>query len=149
MAQIAFPRTYQSILTSSQIEYMMEWMYSEESLERQMLRESHLYYIAYSDDRQALGYVSIRPDGEHLFHLEKIYVLPQYQHLKVGGALFRYALARVKDMHPEPCAVELNVNRNNPALGFYEHMGMHIDREGDFDIGNGYYMNDYIMRIEL
>ena len=43
----------------------------------------------------------------------------------------------------------LHVNRNNPALGFYKHMGMEKVREGDFPIGNGFYMNDYIMGIEL
>lgn len=43
----------------------------------------------------------------------------------------------------------LNVNRNNKALHFYEHKGMKKLREGDFPIGNGYYMNDYIMGLEL
>ena len=41
--------------------------------------------------------------------------------------------------------MELNVNRNNKALQFYQHMGMRKLREGDFPIGNGYYMNDYII----
>lgn len=45
--------------------------------------------------------------------------------------------------------LELNVNRNNKALHFYEHMGMKKLREGDFPIGNGYYMNDYIMGKEI
>ena len=42
-----------------------------------------------------------------------------------------------------------NVNRNNKAVGFYEHMGMKKSREGDFPIGNGYYMNDYIMQLKI
>lgn len=45
--------------------------------------------------------------------------------------------------------VELNVNRKNPALSFYRHMGMTIASSGDFDIGNGYFMNDYIMAIDF
>lgn len=45
--------------------------------------------------------------------------------------------------------MELNVNRYNPALGFYQHMGMTKVREGDFPIGNGYCMNDYIMGMEI
>jgi hypothetical protein len=45
--------------------------------------------------------------------------------------------------------MELNVNRHNRAVTFYEHMGMHKDREGDFPIGEGYYMNDYIMQMTL
>lgn len=40
---------------------------------------------------------------------------------------------------------ELNVNRNNRAVGFYEHMGLCKDHDGDFPIGSGFYMNDYIM----
>ena len=39
--------------------------------------------------------------------------------------------------------------RNNKALQFYEHMGMRKLREGDFPIGNGYYMNDYIMGLDI
>ena len=31
----------------------------------------------------------------------------------------------------------------------YEHLGMHKARQGDFDIGEGFYMNDYIMSIEV
>ena len=44
---------------------------------------------------------------------------------------------------------ELNVNRNNKALQFYEYMGMRKLRKGDFPIGNGYYMNDYIMGLDI
>ena len=40
-------------------------------------------------------------------------------------------------------------SRPNPALGFYLHMGMKKVSEGDFDIGGGYYMNDYIMAIDV
>lgn len=45
--------------------------------------------------------------------------------------------------------MELNVNRNNKALQFYEYMGMRKLRKGDFPIGNGYYMNDYIMGLDI
>ena len=45
--------------------------------------------------------------------------------------------------------IELNVNRNNPSIGFYHHLGLRILRHGDFHIGNGYYMNDYSMRLEV
>ena len=148
MAQEVFPHTYQSILIPEQIDFMLQWMYSPESLHRQMEEEGHIYYIA-SKDGAAAGYVSIQPQGEHLFHLQKIYVLPAYLKEKLGRMLFEYALAVIKEIHPEPCTVELNVNRNNPALGFYQHMGMKKVREGDFPIGNGFYMNDYIMSIDI
>lgn len=69
--------------------------------------------------------------------------------MHLGKKLFERAVSAIKEVHPEPCRMELNVNRQNPALGFYEHMGMEKVREGDFPIGDGFYMNDYIMGMNL
>ncbi|AVM51833.1 acetyltransferase (GNAT) family protein [Bacteroides zoogleoformans] len=148
LAQQIFPVTYQDILTPEQIDYMMEWMYSTENLSRQMEKEGHVYLLACKEDETA-GYASVERQGEAVFHLQKIYVLPRYQGAHCGSFLFREAIRYIKEVHPAPCRLELNVNRNNKALHFYEHMGMHKLREGDFPIGNGYYMNDYIMGMEI
>lgn len=77
LATEAFPYTYREILTPEQIDYMMDWMYSPESLRRQMEEEGHHYYLIYKDG-QAAGYVSIQQEGDDLFHLQKIYVLPAF-----------------------------------------------------------------------
>ena len=131
LAQQVFPLTYRDILTPEQTDYMMDWMYSEANILRQM-HEGHVYLLAY-EECEAAGYVSVRPDSKDLFHLEKIYVLPY-----------------IKEVHPAPCRMELNVNRHNEhALRFYRRMGMTQAREGDFPIGNGYYMNDYIMAMDI
>ena len=148
MASVVFPDTYKDILSPAQIDYMMEWMYSADSLYRQMVEEGHIYYVAYSDD-EAVGYLSVQPEGEDVYHLQKIYVMPLWQGMHIGRLLFEHALKVVKEMHPAPCQLRLNVNRANKALAFYEKMGMTKVDEGDFPIGNGYYMNDYIMGIEL
>jgi hypothetical protein len=34
-------------------------------------------------------------------------------------------------------------------VDFYKKMGMRVLRSDDFDIGRGYFMNDYIMGIDL
>lgn len=148
VAGVAFPAAYAEILSPAQSAYMMEWMYSEASLRRQMLDEGNVYYIAWEAERP-VGYVSVRREGGSLFHLEKIYVLPDRQGRQLGRRLFERAVRAVKEVHPAPCTLELNVNRSNPARGFYEKMGMRIVREGDFPIGGGYFMNDYIMGMEL
>lgn len=149
MAAIAFPATYCEILSKEQIEYMFQWMYSPENLRKQMEVDHHVYFIAYKKE-EACGYVSVEQQEEELFHLHKIYVLPQYQGNHVGSFLFQAIIDHIKTIHPSPCKMELTVNRhNNKALHFYERIGMKKLREEDFDIGNGYYMNDYIMGIEL
>ena len=63
--------------------------------------------------------------------------------------MFEHVVKYIKEIHPTPCVMELNVNRDNKAVTFYEHMGMHKDRQGDFPIGNGFFMNDYIMAMDL
>ena len=173
MAQVVFRHTYREILSPEQMEYMMEWMYSPANLQKQ-LDEGHVYYIAYRDGKPC-GYVSVQPegiadDGRLLFHLQKIYVLPSEQGHGLGRSLFDRAVAHVREAvlareaaHVQEVAggctvecvegcgarIELNVNRNNPSIGFYHHLGLHILRQGDFHIGNGYYMNDYIMGLEV
>ena len=148
MASVVFPDTYREILSPEQIDYMMEWMYSEKSLHRQMTEEGHIYYITYQNEKPA-GYLSIQPEGEDIYHLQKLYILPSHQGLHLGEQLFRQAITAIKELHPTPCQMRLNVNRHNKALTFYQKMGMVKVDEGDFPIGNGYYMNDYIMGMEI
>ena len=143
----AFPQTYEKILSPAQIEYMLDWMYSEKSIAEQM-KEGHTYYIGLLDG-EPFGYVSVRRESEALFHLEKIYLLKRFQGRKLGRLLFEKAQEHVKSECPSPCRMILNVNRYNAALGFYKRMGMSEVGRGDFTIGNGFFMNDYIMGIDL
>ncbi|MDO4950176.1 MAG: GNAT family N-acetyltransferase [Bacteroidales bacterium] len=147
IADVAFRDTYKEILAPQQVEYMMDWMYSAESLERQMTAEGNTFFLA-----GTYGYASVRPDGTTpeglpLYHLEKLYVLPSRQGRGIGRALFEKVRAFVAHEAGGRAVMELNVNRCNEALGFYRRLGMSIVRSGDFPIGEGFYMNDYIMRL--
>jgi ribosomal protein S18 acetylase RimI-like enzyme len=46
-------------------------------------------------------------------------------------------------------AVFLNVNKNNPAIKFYERMNYKVSNQIVINIGNGYVMDDYIMEKKL
>lgn len=153
MAEVVFRHTYREILSSGQMEFMMDWMYSLANLQKQ-LDEGHVYYIAYRGGKEC-GYVSVQPDGAAedgcpLYHLQKIYVLPSEQGHGIGRLLFDTAVSHVVNASGgRKARVELNVNRNNPSIGFYQHLGLQILRQGDFHIGNGFYMNDYIMGFDV
>lgn len=153
MAEVVFRHTYRDILSPEQMEYMMDWMYSLPNLHDQVA-EGHVYFLAFHDDRPC-GYVSVQheadaEDGRMLFHLHKIYVMPSEQGRGLGRILLDAAIAHVRSIaRGRKASVELNVNRNNPAVGFYQHLGLKVLRQGDFHIGNGFYMNDYIMGMEV
>lgn len=140
MAQIAFRTTYREMLSPEQIDYMMDWMYSLPSLEKQMA-QGHSYFLAYLNEAPC-GYISIEGNK-----LQKLYVLPDHQGKGLGKVLFEYATAHLRSKGAK--SMILNVNRDNKAVEFYKKMGMSILSRGDFHIGSGYYMNDYIMSLDL
>ena len=148
LAEQVFPETYKNIITPEQCRYIMDMMYSEESLRLQMTEEGHVYQLL-SVDGEAAGYVSVQPIESDLYELQKIYVLPRFQGRHLGRTLFDAAVALVKKLHPEPCRMFLHVNRYNKAKTFYEHLGLKVTKQGDYDIGHGYFMNDYIMEKEI
>ena len=153
MADVVFRRTYRDILSPEQMEYMMEWMYAPESLRRQM-DEGHRFFIAEAEGI-AQGYASFRFDGTDgagvpVFHLEKLYVMPASQGRGVGRMLLGAVVSDVREaVGGGRARIELNVNRDNPAVGFYRKLGLRVLRQGDFPIGKGFYMNDFIMGLDL
>ncbi len=46
-------------------------------------------------------------------------------------------------------ALWLHVNCHNSAKASYERNDYHIIREENIDIGNGYFMNDYLMEKKM
>ncbi len=153
MAQVVFRHTYRDILSSEQMEYMMDMMYSMPNLLMQ-IHEGHHYYIAYVSG-EPCGYVSVQYEGTddggvEVFHLHKIYVMPQVQGKGVGQRLFDTVVGHVCDnASGKPARIELNVNKHNKAVGFYRHLGMRVLLEEDFPIGNGFYKTDYIMGLDI
>lgn len=148
LASHTWGHTYGDILSPEQLEWMFEWMYSPESLRRQMEEEQQRFFIARYDDRPC-GYISVERQQSDLFHFQKIYVHPDYHGHGIGKALIEKGIDYIRSLNTLPCHIELNVNRQNKAVGFYKRMGFSIASEGDFDIGHGYFMNDYIMQLTL
>jgi len=147
LAEVAFPATYRPILSEAQIAYMMQWMYAPERLVEQIHAGHHYLLAAWNGE--PCGYCSIEREGAGRYHLHKIYLLPEAQGKGIGKALWQAALIYARSFGEPRATLELRVNRANPALGFYHHMGMQILRSEDLSIGEGFSMNDYIMGMEL
>src|SRR5690606_20041716 len=124
---------------------MLEMMYSEESLTAQM-KEGNEFIIVY-DGEDPVGFASFGLISPDTYKLYKLYVLTS-MHGKGAG---RYMIGEIIQKLIERNARQLllNVNRNNPAKKFYEKLGFTVIKEEDIDIGNGYFMNDYVMSISL
>lgn len=148
LASEIWPATYRNILSETQLQYMFEMMYSVESLRKQMKEGGHRFFVG-SVDGVPSGYISIEKKGEKLYNFQKIYSLPAEQGKGFGRYLVEQAVAYLKENCEPPFTIELFVNRENKAVGFYKHIGFVEAGTRDHYIGEGFYMNDYIMTLDV
>jgi len=148
IAKFTWPTTFESILSQEQIEYMLDLMYSSKSLKNQVESLNHNFILAIEDGTY-LGFASyeINYEQSNLTKVHKLYVMPQSQHKGVGSELLKY-IKEVAVLNKDKGMV-LNVNRQNPAVEFYQKSGWKIVKEEDINIGNNFFMNDYIMQIDF
>lgn len=146
IATQTWPATYRSILSADQIRYMMELMYSYETIKDQMDRKIDFFLIIYHD--KPIGFAGIELNFKpKITKLHKLYLLPINHGLGLGRSFLKYLATYAQEM--DQTDLILNVNRENVAKDFYFSQGFVIDQEVDVSIGNGYFMNDYIMRLKL
>jgi ribosomal protein S18 acetylase RimI-like enzyme len=143
LAMQIWPVAYADILSQAQLDYMLEMMYSLPSLEKQFGILQH-QFILVSEDENPAGFASFSAhEDSPVYHLHKLYVLPGEQGKHYGQLMVDYVSDRVKIDRGK--ALQLNVNRNNKAIGFYKKLGFKIIREVDNEIGEGFFMNDFVM----
>lgn len=143
IAEQTWRPTYGQILTEEQTLYMLDMMYSEESLRKQF--ETNTFIFAY-ENNQPLGFAGFEAMMD-VMKLHKLYMLPAAQGKGVGKLLIQEVARHAQQKGLK--AVQLNVNRNNKAIGFYEKQGFSIIKEEDINIGNDFWMNDYVMQLEV
>ena len=139
-----WPETFESILSPDQIMYMLDQMYDLKALLEQVMEKGHQFILA-KDGLNYLGFASLECNykDQAQTKIHKIYVLPEAQGKGVGKALFEDITQRARSANNSKLL--LNVNRDNKATRFYENIGFKIVQTEDIDIGNGYFMNDYVM----
>lgn len=138
-----WPQTYRGLLTQEQIDYMLEMMYSESSLENQMTKQ-HCRFIIVYEEEEPVGFASYSEIEPRVFKLHKIYVLPSQQGKGTGRFVIDYIIEDIRSKNA--ISLQLQVNRNNKARSFYEKLGFSVADEIRLDIGGGFYMDDYVMQ---
>lgn len=130
---------YPPIIGQKQVDYMLGKMYSLEGLKQQS-ESGHTFVAAYEEDLMK-GFLSFSKSGDGEFMIHKWYVDLKTQGKGIGRGLFEFAFAE-KNFD----RIKLTVNRQNvKAINFYFKFGFNIEKIIDMDIGDGYYMNDFVM----
>ena len=143
IAYRTWPSAYKEILSVEQLNYMLEMMYNPQTLENQFNNPDY-HFLLSKENNIATGFASYSYLQEFdLYKLHKLYVLPEKQSKGHGKHLTAYIINHLKSLKAN--RLWLNVNRNNKAVEFYLKRGFSVIKEEDNDIGNGYFMNDYVM----
>jgi len=146
LAHATWPETYENIVGKVQLEYMLGILYSEMSLYRQM-DEGQQFFIAELSAEPA-GFAAVSQDHTiGVFKVHKLYVHPLVQGKGIGQELLIKIIQVAKNNNTS--VIRLNVNRHNPAKNFYERYGFIIVGQEDIAIGEGYFMNDYVMEKKI
>ena len=130
---------YPSIISVEQIDYMLQSRYSCEVIEEGM-KKNEQYFLTYFGN-EAVAYASIELLKGY-YYLHKFYTDVSKHRKGIGKQFFDYLLTQIDSSLP----IKLQVNRKNfKAVNFYFKVGFVIESVGDFHIGGGYYMNDFVM----
>ena len=79
IADATWPVTYNEILTSKQLDYMMELIYSITSLQKQIQNGQQFIIAYYTDKPIAFAAYSPKENFSSVYKLHKIYILPNQQ----------------------------------------------------------------------
>ncbi len=140
----AWRAVYGPILSAEQVEYMLTEFYNTAALTELISSNEQEFVLLWEDD-ELLGFAafSTRKEDPTVFKLNKLYLLPEVKGRGYGKLLLDEVERRVAALGVN--VLELNVNKYNSAVGFYEKMGFKVIYEEDIPVG-AFFMNDFVMQ---
>jgi len=140
MAQEIWNAHYVDMIGQEQVNYMLAKFYNHESLVEQLTKKNHRFYII-QDQNEAVGFLSVSSENGMDYFLHKFYIYTDKSNAGTGTKTLNVLLKLTKAK-----SLKLTVNRQNfKSINFYFKNGFKISSVEDFDIGNGYQMNDFVM----
>ena len=147
LAEKSWKSSYQEILSTEQIDYMLQNMYSAEEILSHLENPNYHYFIIEENSIPA-GFIGFENHYEDkTTKLHRIYLLDDFKGKGLGKAALQFLKEKVNGASDN--RIILNVNKNNAAQKMYESQGFRVYAEGIFDIGNDYVMDDYLMEYHL
>ena len=134
---------FDPIIGKAQNDYMIALFQTPAAI-RDQLEHGYRYYFVKEDDR-LIGFLAFYPKEEVLY-LSKLYLYKTERRKGYSREMLDFVKQAATDegLH----AIELNVNRDNDAVYAYEKLGFQVVRTEKNDIGNGFFMDDYVFRLD-
>jgi O-acetyl-ADP-ribose deacetylase (regulator of RNase III)/RimJ/RimL family protein N-acetyltransferase len=146
LASAIWNEHYVPIIGQEQVDYMVKSFQSAEAMEKQINDENYEYYLI-DHLSEPSGYISIKLMGNELF-LSKFYVIKEKRGTGLGKEGLKFVINRAKELIAH--AITLTVNKyNTNSIKAYEKMGFKNTGAIVSDIGAGFVMDDFTMKLEI
>ncbi|KIC62095.1 GCN5 family acetyltransferase [Chryseobacterium taiwanense] len=124
---------------------MLSTMYSAEEIGSHLQQPNYHYYLIQDDAHGSYeGFIGYENSyEENTTKLHRIYLVPESKGKGFGKDALLFLNEKTAKYGDK--RIVLNVNKNNSARNFYESQGYKVYDEGVFDIGNGFFMDDFLM----
>lgn len=145
LARRSWENAYAEILSKEQMEYMLNTMYSKEEIANHLQNPYYHYFLIKDENNDSYeGFIGFENNyEENTTKLHRIYLVPESKGKGVGKKALLFLNGQIAEYGDK--RIILNVNKYNSARNFYESQGYKVYDEGIFDIGNGFFMDDFLM----
>lgn len=136
---------FDPIIGVEQNNYMIARFQSVSAIQAQF--QSGYQYDWVKEDGAIAGFLAFYPVGDKMY-LSKFYTRKEYRGHHLARPMIDFVRSEAKKAGLT--AIFLNVNRHNSdVIRIYEHLGFYRIREEKNDIGNGFYMDDFILECSI
>jgi GNAT superfamily N-acetyltransferase len=141
LAKPIWQEHYSPIIGQQQVNYMLEKFQSHAAIQSQL--DQGYQYFQVGQPPHLLGYFSIQFRENASLFISKFYLSKQARGKGIGKQMLHFIEQLAATNQCE--TIDLTVNKYNPAYQVYLKLGFTNQGSAEFDIGNGYIMDDYQM----
>ncbi len=135
---------FDPLIGKAQNDYMLSLFQTESSIKEQLENGSRYFFVR--DAERNVGFLAFYPK-EHAMYISKYYLYKTERGKGYARKMLDYVINEAKKAGKN--CIELNVNKRNSACQVYEHLGFRIIRSVKNDIGHGFFMDDYVYRLDI
>ena len=144
LAELIWWDHFPGIISNEQIEYMLTRGYNEDTIIKEV-ESGIVCWVTLLNDDELIGFASYGStvNGEEM-QLYKLYIHPRFQRTGCGTTLLQYIQEEATENGYKHLILAVN-KKNDKAISAYLKNGFVIRESRTTDIGNGFFMDDYIM----
>ncbi len=139
---------YATIISVAQIDYMLAERYTRSKLSWYLIANNRWLKLLRVAD-EIVGYCSYAlTDTGREMKIEQLYLLREFHGQGLGKLMLQHTEEQAAALGLKGLTLQVN-KRNLIALNFYHKAGFVVREEAIFDIGHGFFMDDYVMQKKL